>query len=174
MSLIKCEECKSKVSTKAATCPTCGVPVVITNKKTGNKQKTGIGGIVLGVAGGIFLICVYSSLLQNEVGSDPYEVGSDPYKDNSKQIAWIEISKDAVRNKLKDGKSAQFKDVKFNKVSMANGNMPIVTGYVNSKNSFGGYGGYQRFVSAGQEDLTFLEEQVEDFEIVWRKFAVFP
>jgi len=47
------------------------------------------------------------------------------------------------RDKLKDGKTAQFKDVKFNKVNLGEGDIPIITGYVNSKNSLGGYSGYQ-------------------------------
>jgi len=45
----------------------------------------------------------------------------------------------------------------------------MTCGEVNSKNSFGGYGGYQKFVSAGKAELTFLEEEVSDFNVVWNR-----
>ena len=47
----------------------------------------------------------------------------------------------------------------------------MTCGEVNSKNSFGAYTGFQKFVSAGKPELTFLQEQVPDFEIVWDRLC---
>ena len=37
----------------------------------------------------------------------------DPFQDRSQQSVWIEVSKDAVRGRLKDSRSAQFRNVVF-------------------------------------------------------------
>ena len=56
--------------------------------------------------------------------------------------SWLGLmAKDKVKETLKDPKSAQFKNVMFRNV----GNSPVICGEVNSKNSFGGYIGFQRF-----------------------------
>lgn len=81
-----------------------------------------------------------------------------------KKIAWMDRGMSAVRAKLRDPKSAEFKDVFF---SLGKKNIPVTCGLVNSKNGFGGYAGFQRFVSAGRPDLTFLEGEVRDFQQVW-------
>lgn len=88
----------------------------------------------------------------------------------AREFAWIERSKDAVRAKLKDPDSAQFRGVYFRQAA---GAPPMACGEVNSKNSFGGYGGFQRFLSASRPDLTFLAEQMDakDFAEVWNKFC---
>jgi hypothetical protein len=74
---------------------------------------------------------------------------------------WKAVCMDAVQQKLKDPESARFRNVQFFRGIK---NMPLCSGEVNSKNSFGGYGGYQRFISAGNLNTTFLEEQVQDFD----------
>lgn len=83
-----------------------------------------------------------------------------------KEISWMNLGKEAVKKRLKDGSSAEFRNVFFK-----NNGVPITCGEVNAKNSFGGYGGYQRFISAGNDELTFIEEQVSDFEISWNRFC---
>ena len=83
--------------------------------------------------------------------------------------AWVDKGKDAVRAKLRDGPSAQFRDTFFNRGA---NNIPMTCGYVNSKNAFGGYSGFQRFVSGGKVEATFLEEEVaDDFGAIWRGFC---
>ena len=86
----------------------------------------------------------------------------------TKKIAWIDKGKNAVKKKLKDPKSAQFRKVFFHRGS---GNIPVTCGEVNAKNSFGGYKGFQRFVSGGEIKLTFLESEVDDFEKIWRQLC---
>lgn len=85
-----------------------------------------------------------------------------------KKIAWMDKGKAMVKVKLKDPGSAQFRSVYFNRGAQ---NIPVTCGQVNSKNSLGAYGGFQRFVSGGRSDLTFLEEQVSDFDTAWNSLC---
>lgn len=87
--------------------------------------------------------------------------------DTDTQISrWKTVCMDAVQQKLKDPSSAKFRNVRF---CRGLNNLPLCYGEVNSKNSFGGYGGFQRFISAGSPKLTYLEEQVSDFDKAWSK-----
>ena len=105
----------------------------------------------------------------------------EPWKNNSasnsrqakilwggEQALWIENAKDVVRLALKDPKSATFRNVNYH---LGQSNSALACGEVNSKNSFGGYGGFQRFITNGFSSGTFLEEQVEDFDNVWNAFC---
>lgn len=53
------------------------------------------------------------------------------------------LLKAAMEDHLKDADSAKFKDVRY-KTASASG-MWVMCGYVNSKNSYGAYPGYERF-----------------------------
>ncbi len=86
--------------------------------------------------------------------------------DEQKQDTWIAISKTAVKNRLRDPKSAEFKDVYFKSYDST----PMVCGTVNSNNGFGGKTGFQRFVASGVE-LVFLEEEVSEFNKAWKKIC---
>ena len=95
------------------------------------------------------------------------QAGTD-YSDVSKQQNWIWKGQEVVRTKLKDGDSAKFRNVYFNVGNLGKGQtIPVSCGEVNSKNGFGAYGGFQRFVSAGSREGTVLEEQVADFQNLW-------
>ena len=87
---------------------------------------------------------------------------------DAKKIGWMDRGKQAAKAKLKDPSSAKFRNVYFHRGA---DNIPMTCGEVNSKNSFGGYGGYQKFVSAGKPEVTFLQEQVADFSNVWNRFC---
>lgn len=89
-------------------------------------------------------------------------------REPARQAAWIEQGRAAVREQLKDGSSAIFRDSFF---SRGNDGIPAACGYVNAKNSFGGYSGPQRFVYMGSGG-TFLEEQVSDFSTLWRRYCL--
>lgn len=85
----------------------------------------------------------------------------------AKNELWIVKAKDAIKGRLKDARSAEFRHLVVSRA----GGVPMVCGEVSSKNSFGGRNGFQRVVSAARPDLTFLEEDVEDMDSVWRKFC---
>lgn len=90
--------------------------------------------------------------------------------EQQKQAEWIHLGKQLVAAKLKDPDSAEFRGVYFHRGSKG---VPVTCGEVNSRNGFGGYTGYQRFISAGEPNLTFVEEQFAsgDFGEVWRMFC---
>lgn len=68
-----------------------------------------------------------------------------------------------VRAKLKDPDSAQFQNQFISSKDAA-------CGEVNAKNSFGGYTGFKRYVSAGR-DLTVLESDAGagEFDAAWQR-----
>jgi hypothetical protein len=70
-----------------------------------------------------------------------------------------------VKEKLKDPDSAQFQN-QFIGIKGA------PCGEVNSKNSFGGYGGFKRYISVGRE-LTVLESDSNptEFDATWRQIC---
>ena len=89
-------------------------------------------------------------------------------QNTAREDAWVAQGMDTVRELLRDPGSAEFRDVYFNRGA---DDIPVTCGEVNSRNAYGGYSGFQRFVSAGSPDLTFLEEQVADFDTVWRQLC---
>lgn len=114
--------------------------------------------------------CILVAIAAFGLVSVAYAGPQDAYDKTTdgKKIGWMQKGMEAAKAKLKDPSSAQFRGVYFNQG--ADG-IPMTCGEVNSKNSFGGYGGFQKFVSAGKSDLTFLEEQVADFSTVWNRFC---
>jgi hypothetical protein len=59
-------------------------------------------------------------------------------------FALIKFHEDRVGASLREPSSAEFRNVKVYRSVL-----PVVCGEVNGKNGFGGYAGYQRFVSGG-------------------------
>jgi hypothetical protein len=58
----------------------------------------------------------------------------DPLADVTQQGLWIVKSRDAIKSRLRDPSSADFRNVRF----YSCGPVPVVCGEVNSKNGFGG------------------------------------
>ncbi|WP_186417167.1 hypothetical protein [Bosea sp. CS1GBMeth4] len=81
--------------------------------------------------------------------------------------AWITKAKAVIRDRLKDPRSGEFRSLRVSKTA----GVPVVCGEISSRNSFGGRNGFQRVISAGRPDLTFLEEEVRDMDSVWRTFC---
>jgi len=111
----------------------------------------------------ISAIIIATPLMANAGMEDAYNRTTDV-----KKIGWMDRGMKTIRLKLKDGTSAKFQNVYFHKGSDG---IPMTCGEVNSKNSFGGYSGFQRFISAGKPELTFLEDQVNDFNTIWNQFC---
>lgn len=95
--------------------------------------------------------------------SDSYDKTTDGEK-----IAWMDKGMALMKSKLKDPHSAEFRNVYFHR---GRDGAPVTCGEINSKNSFGGYSGFQRFLSAGTPDLTVMEEQMSGFEKVWDRLC---
>lgn len=74
----------------------------------------------------------------------------------------------SIKRKLVDPGSARFRNVRA--YPQASGTT-AVCGEVNAKNRAGGYNGYQRFISAGIDKYTWLENEMEDMESAWATFC---
>ena len=74
MAIIRCAECKAKVSDKASSCPKCGAPVVLPEKK-----KSPIGGcgclIILLFIGGMFVLLSKSDRSTTSSSTSSKETG---------------------------------------------------------------------------------------------------
>lgn len=55
---------------------------------------------------------------------------------------YTERARDALTRELKDPSAAQLRDVMFHRSEV-----PVICGFVNGKNGFGGYTGFRRFYS---------------------------
>lgn len=73
-----------------------------------------------------------------------------------------------IKPKLRDPDSAVFSGIIFHEENADHG--PIVCGYVNSRNGFGGMTGPQRFVTGG---TVIIEEEVgsANMNIAWKRFC---
>lgn len=85
--------------------------------------------------------------------------GDKPSGSKATDYDYIELHKGRIKALLKDPGSAEFQNT-F--VSRKLGG-PVVCGEVNAKNSFGGYTGFQRFVSGGT--VQALESQMKAGEM---------
>lgn len=95
--------------------------------------------------------------------NDAQNVTNQKYK-KSEKTAWSKIIKDHVREKLKDPQSAVFRNTAFSDLD----GIPFLCGEVNSRNSFGGMTGYQRFIGTGANSV-LIEEQSSEFHVLWDK-----
>jgi hypothetical protein len=75
---------------------------------------------------------------------------------------------DAVKSRLNDPASAEFKDVQM----FEHSGSTVYCGYVNAKNGFGGYGEWKEFISNGGP-VTYIRGDVEDsmFVEVWNQLC---
>lgn len=90
-----------------------------------------------------------------------------PAEKKAQQEKWfgaetIVAAQRAVRSSLKDPDSAEFKDVYANYTEKFD---VVACGQVNSKNSYGGYTGFKRFVSSGK---SVIIEGRDDLAAAWK------
>lgn len=90
---------------------------------------------------------------------------SPAQKEENNEIAYIGLQKQRIKAVLKDPESAQFKSMFVSK-SMG---VPVVCGLVNSKNSFGGYSGFQRVLSAGDMQAIESDMPAGEMDKIWNK-----
>jgi len=80
---------------------------------------------------------------------------------------FIYEGKEVVRKRMKDPVSTEFRDVSLSIKSGA----PAVCGEVNSKNSFGGYVGFQQFVSVADTVFMKPDTTTDGMEKAWQQFC---
>lgn len=78
--------------------------------------------------------------------------------------SFLSETKHQLKQQFKDPDSVKFKQVKYIDASELG---EVIYGYVNAKNSFGAYRGFERFISNGK--TTFLERKDENFTEIWEK-----
>ncbi len=86
---------------------------------------------------------------------------------SSQEHAYIISETDVLKRRLRDPDSARFRDLH---VSRRSGS-PVVCGQVNARNAFGGYSGFERFVSASAGGIIVLESDMAAGEMsgLWRR-----
>jgi len=77
------------------------------------------------------------------------------------------MAEKSVKARLKDPLSANFRNVAVRSRS----GIKAACGEVNSRNGFGGYAGYTRFISFGAEGDAVLESEGGNFSDTWRSLC---
>lgn len=153
MALEKCKECQALISKNAAFCPSCGAKP---------RRKTSV---LTWVIGGCFALLVFN-FVYNSVNK-PYNPPTPKMTPEEAAIAeqgrqrQLEIiaAKNSVTERMKDPES-----VRFGEVVNRGG---TVCGYVNAKNSFGGYSGDNAFVYDSSSKIVILRGQSQNFDQIW-------
>ena len=71
-----------------------------------------------------------------------------------------------IKKRAKDPSSVKFRNSRFNLANINGKTFPAVCGEINSKNSYGAYTGFQRFVSVPPA-ISATEEESADFSNIW-------
>ena len=153
MPLVKCKECGHQVSTNAKACPNCGA------KPPPPPSSNAIKFLLIGL-GIIILILIFAGS-DDEQSSSTTPTVTKAEKEG-KELAYIELHKKRIKERLKDPGSAQFRNVK-----VYHGVAPVVCGEVNAKNSFGGYIGFQRFISGGTIQVLESDMATDEMDKTW-------
>ncbi|WPZ03081.1 zinc ribbon domain-containing protein [Blastomonas marina] len=181
----KCPECAETIKKDAAVCKHCGHrfrspnpsdgPRTEGEKKVAKYSRIGCAGVVVAVIG-LFALVDFpdppsrEEILEIQRGSGPGKAEEqDGPLSREAQRNLVIMSRDGIRKRLKDPDSAQFRDVGY----YSGGRAAAVCGYVNAKNAFGGFSGYERFVALG--DAAFFESDVNDGKFgveVWDQICV--
>jgi hypothetical protein len=160
MALYPCRECGREISSDAKKCPNCGAKDPI----AGTQTLRYLFGAVIVVL--IFAYCQTSGSSTSEQTSTSNAQAESGIDTASKELAYIEAHQDSIKKRLKDPESAQFRNV-----AVYYDIAPAVCGEVNSKNSFGGYAGFQRFVSAGNINVLENDMQPGEMTKVWAQLC---
>ena len=150
--MVNCKECGREISSKAKNCPQCGADT----PKGMTVAKLLIPIIV------ILIIWQASRPDEEKAPLTEAEIQSRLESD------WIAKGQVAVESRLKDGDSAEFRNVFF---SMGKKNMPATCGEVNAKNSFGAFTEYERFIFLGSAIGPVFESDMKDFYVSWKTFC---
>ncbi len=81
-----------------------------------------------------------------------------------KDATYIVHHQDLIKGTLKDPDSAEFKNSFVSRLIGA----PVVCGYVNAKNAFGGYTGFERFISGGSIQVVESQMAAGEMNKTWR------
>ena len=153
MALVKCRECGTEVSESAKTCPKCGISKPV--KKISFAMKLFLGLFALSI-----IISAMNTAMNLGSGSSTSGGEKAPHPSASPAQAEKQAEEDAhhrayrlmdkTKASLKDPDSAKFSNLTIDKLGIA------LCGWVNAKNSFGGYTGATRF--AYVDNVGFVDD----------------
>ena len=164
--LDKCQACGCEVAISAFSCPHCGDP----RRKTAEQEKVETDTKIKGWSTLIVLLCV-GYIFLNSCGPEEEKKAPPPnpaVEARLKDEEWKYFAQEEITKRMKDPESVQFRDVFVSRKSGA----PLVCGLINGKNGFGGYSGFQRFISGGKV-LNILETDMATGEMdkSWQEFC---
>lgn len=93
--------------------------------------------------------------------------GNTEPSQEQKDASYISLNQDRMKDRLKDPDSAQFR----NSFVSRSGGAPVVCGEINAKTSFGGYGGFKRFISAGDIQIVETDMAPGEMDKTWAKLC---
>lgn len=200
MALIKCRECGHQVSTEASACPNCGAPIKkpVQSLPPQKKTKVSIWAWIALIVVAYFLWNAISENIQERLRSPEEKAaiaqqqghqaavkaegdkkraeeqakqdGIRSEEDNNKQedrnarVAQAKrqnIAEQEIKRLVKDPSSVQFRNQRGS------------CGEVNSKNSYGAYTGFQRYIAVS--GMAVLENDsgisAQEFQQTWSKFC---
>lgn len=153
MALVKCSTCGKDVSTYDEACK-CGS---LLHRAEEPDEVAGTGALLkFTVAMGAAAFGVWYLVGQFRPSSPPqldYEL--------------ILAQQEKIKASLRDPDSVRFTDIVVSRSSGA----PVVCGYVNAKNGFGGYVGKEPFISGDSADLDIAKLSEPLLEKLWPKFC---
>lgn len=148
--------------------PLIALPLAIGLVRASTKKPFAAWGITaVVVAAGLFLVQLATGLFpfQRDQPQSQVRQRSQAEQDS----IWMLKAQEDIRKALKDGDSAKFEGVFVHRYQGA----PLVCGKVNSKNSFGGFTGFQRFIYMGEAMPVVMEENMKagEFPKSWNTFC---
>lgn len=154
MAYTRCKECNSSISKKEITCPHCNHLV----------PKSSVGVIVSGLSA-LGIIVLLGVFFVNR--SEPEEKAAPI---NASESLVMGRAFTAVRGLMKDPSSTEFGLSR--RLVTADGKN-IVCGTVNSKNGFGGYVGFKRFIYIYESGSVMVEQSAResDFSQAWHSLC---
>lgn len=78
MALIRCAECKARMSDKASACPKCGAPLEVSEKKQKARISNGCGCLIICLVVGVIFAAAASTNKSNALGSTAPRQPSPP------------------------------------------------------------------------------------------------
>lgn len=153
MAVVECKECGGQVSTKAASCPTCGAKAP--------KKTTAVTWFAVFAVGVVALNFVLRDEAPSKPAPPPLSAEQKAQRAAAAQsYAYVMAAERAVKASLKDPESAVFSDSVFRESG-------AVCGYVNARNSFGGFTGNKGYLVDTASGAILIEGSTKGFATVW-------
>ena len=121
MAMIRCKECKKKISSKAQSCPNCGAPVEISEKENNKPKRKGRGCLLA------FLILILVGIFILIGVTNTMDTSSPPKQPNKSSQEKIHASGTRYKKKPPDVLPAAFSALQYEIVDKDIYDTPIKT-----------------------------------------------